>query len=78
MEWGPGASANFYSSLISLAQKNYGAIQDNDFPEISLYSIGLNGFDETGIINQELVKNQLIARNKGSWKSGGGFYSNPV
>ena len=66
MEWGPGASANFYSSLISLAQKNYGAIQDNDFPEISLHSIGLNGFDETGITDCELVKSQLIARSKRS------------
>jgi len=60
--WGPGASANFYLSLISLAQTKYGAIQDTDFPEIFLHSIGLNGFDENGVTNQELVKKQLIAR----------------
>jgi hypothetical protein len=59
--WVPGASANFYSSLISLAQKKYWAIQDTDFPEILLHSIGLKGFNETGIIDPNLVKKQLIS-----------------
>ena len=66
MAWVPGASANFYASLISLAQKKYNAVQDTDFPKIFLNSIALDGFDETGIINQNLVKSQLISRSQGT------------
>ena len=66
MAWAPGASANFYSSLISLAQKKYNAVQDVNFPKIFLNSITLKGFDETGIIDQNLVKSQLISRSERS------------
>lgn len=57
---GPEASVNLYAGLVKYAQKGYGAVQDNDYPPVILYSIPLEGFDETGIVDTMLVKTQLI------------------
>ncbi len=57
---GPEASANLYSKIIKYAQHEYGAVQDFDYPPIVIYSLPLFGFDETGIVDEELVKLQLI------------------
>ncbi len=57
---GPEASAKFYQNVITLAQQKYGAIQDTDYPPMMIYSLPLNGFDETGFVDKELVKFQLI------------------
>ena len=57
---GPEASANLYSKIIKYAQHEYGAVQDFDYPPIIIYSLPLFGFDETGIVNEGLVKKQLI------------------
>jgi len=57
---GPEASASLYSKIIKYAQKKYGAVQDSDYPPIIIYSLPLLGSDETGIVNEELVKKQLI------------------
>jgi len=67
--WVPGASSNFYAKLIKYAQKEYNAVQDTDYPPILIYSLPLLGFDETGIVDGGLVKNQLLARSQ---KDGGG------
>ena len=56
---GPLASHNFLGKVINYCQKNYEAIQDTEFPEMILYSIGLEGFDETGIVKKEKVLKQL-------------------
>ena len=58
---GPAASANLYQHLLEYAQQRYGAVQDNQYPPIIIYSLPLDGFDETGIVDSELVKQQLIA-----------------
>lgn len=58
---GPSASANLYSKIINYSQQEYGAIQDNEYPPVIIYSLTLDGFDETGITNADLVKKQLIA-----------------
>lgn len=57
---GPEASANLYSKIIKYSQHEYGAVQDFDYPPIIIYSLPLCGFDETGIVDEELVKKQLI------------------
>lgn len=57
---GPEASANLYHGIIKLAQKKYGAVQDTDYPEMFIYSLPLEGFDEKGIIDSDLVLKQLI------------------
>ena len=61
---GPLATSNFFSDVIAVCQEKYGAEQDTDFPKIYLSNIGLNGFDETGFKNLELVKKQLIQNTK--------------
>jgi len=58
---GPEASANLYSKIIKYSQHAYGAVQDSDYPPIILYSLPLEGFDETGIADAMLVRRQLIA-----------------
>ena len=57
---GPVASANLYMKIIKYAQHKYNAVQDSDYPPIIIYSLSLLGFDETGIVDKELVKKQLI------------------
>jgi aspartate racemase len=58
---GPLASANMYKLIVELAQKEFDAEQDSDFPPIIIYSLPLDGFDETGIVDEKLVLKQLIA-----------------
>ena len=57
---GPGASANLYVKIIKYSQQKYGAVQDIDYPPIIIYSLPLEGFDETGIVNEKLVEKQLV------------------
>lgn len=57
---GPEASSNLYSKIIKYAQHEYEAVQDFDYPPIVIYSLPLFGFDETGIVDEDLVKEQLI------------------
>lgn len=57
---GPGASANLYMEIIKYSQQKYGAVQDTDYPPVIIYSLPLNGFDETGIADVKLVESQLI------------------
>ena len=57
---GPEASANLYKKTIKYAQYQYGAIQDYDYPPMIIYSMPLEGFDETGIADPKLVKKQLV------------------
>ncbi|MDD3066392.1 MAG: amino acid racemase [Candidatus Gracilibacteria bacterium] len=58
---GPAASANLYQEILKYAQFKYNATQDNDYPPIIIYSLPMEGFDETGIADANLVKQQLIA-----------------
>ena len=57
---GPEASSNLYSKMIKYSQNKYGAVQDFDYPPIIIYSLPLFGFDETGIVDEDLVKKQVI------------------
>lgn len=57
---GPAASASLYQKMVKYAQYVYNAVQDSDYPPIIIYSLPLQGFDETGIVDEGLVKSQLI------------------
>ena len=57
---GPAATANFFSDIVSISQKVYLAEQDTDFPVCYLYNMPMEGFDETGFSNPDLIKKQLI------------------
>ena len=70
---GPAATANFFTDLINIAQNKYGAEQDTDFPEVILYNMPMDGFNETGFSNPDLVKNQLIKGVKKLEKWGASF-----
>lgn len=55
---GAAAGARMYSDLIKEYQSN-GAKEDSDFPEIIVHSLSSKGMDETGIVNEELIKSDL-------------------
>ncbi len=57
---GPAASSSLYARIISYCQKKYNSVQDNEYPQVMLYSIALDGFDETGIVDAQLVLKQLL------------------
>lgn len=57
---GPSASADLYSRIIKYSQQKYNATQDSDYPPIIIISLAMLGFDETGIVNEKLVEEQLI------------------
>ena len=57
---GPWASAHAVLSMIQQAQWDYNAVEDDEYPELVLRSIPLEGFGARGVENEELVKNQLF------------------
>jgi len=57
---GPSASADLYSRIIKYSQQKYNAVQDSDYPPVIIMSLAMSGFDETGIVDENLVKNQLV------------------
>lgn len=67
------ASANLYKKIVEIAQHEFRAEQDYDFPPISIYSLPLIGFDETGFVDKELVCKQLISGLRNLEKSGADF-----
>lgn len=70
---GPLATAKFFSDVVSIAQTKYSAEQDTDFPVVYLYNMPMEGFDETGFSNPDLVKEQLISGVKEIEKWGADF-----
>jgi len=57
---GPSASADLYYKIIKYSQQKYNAVQDTDYPPVVIVSLTLSGFDETGIVDDNLVKSQLV------------------
>ena len=56
---GAAAGARFYCDLITKCQ-SMGARKDSDFPEIFLHNMNSTGMDETGIVDPDTVKNDLM------------------
>ncbi len=57
---GPLAGANFFQTLITLAQEKYDAVQDCEFPQIFLNSAAIPGFDETGFTAPDIFLAHLV------------------
>lgn len=57
---GPATTATFFDDIVKISQQKYHAEQDTDFPKVYLYNTALEGFNETGFENMDLVKKQLI------------------
>lgn len=74
---GPAASADFYEQIVDIAQRDYRATDDTDFPPMFIYNLPLEGFDETGFVNPEAVKEQLIAGVKKLEAAGSDFVTIP-
>jgi len=70
---GPLASANLYLKMVKASQEMYHAEQDTDFPPIFIYSLPLFGFDQTGFVDQALVRNQLLSGVKKLEEAGSDF-----
>lgn len=61
--WGmwPEATAYLYKNILDYCQKKYGAVQDIDYPHMLINNIWLQGFDETWVTDEELVKQWLLS-----------------
>jgi aspartate racemase len=70
---GAAASADFYTQLVKIAQEKYKAEADDDFPPIWIYNLPVTGFNETGFVDPESVKNQMINANKNLAFAGSDF-----
>jgi aspartate racemase len=70
---GPSASADLYLRIIKYSQQEYNAVQDSDYPPVIIVSLAMSGFDETGIVDGILVKNQLVDGVKKLEASGADF-----
>lgn len=70
---GPATSADFYRRVIEIAQRDYHAEQDTDFPPMFIYNMPLAGFDETGSIDDEHIRAQLIVGVQKIEKAGSDF-----
>ncbi len=59
---GPAASAETYRQVVHLCQRQFNATEDDEFPEIVVYSLPLRGFDYRGFsVQQEKnVLRQLV------------------
>lgn len=70
---GPSASADLYLRIIKYSQHKYGAVQDYEYPPIIIMSLAMDGFNETGIVDEKLVKKQLVDGVKKLQKAGADF-----
>lgn len=61
---GPEASANLYLKMIHQMQERYNAYKDSDYPPMIIYNLSMEGFDETGIVDEKKVKEQLLNASK--------------
>lgn len=57
---GPWASAYAHEHLIKLAQWDYGAVQDHEYPDILHVSEALEGFGARGVEQDQIIAEQLL------------------
>lgn len=74
---GAAASADFYKQLVEIAQKKYGAQNDDDFPPMWIYNLPVKDFNEKGFVNPASVKKQLIKSAQMLEKAGSDFITIP-
>jgi aspartate racemase len=57
---GPEATLETYKRILRYCQTRYKAVQDHEYPHILINSLSLEGFDETGFKDPQLVLNGLV------------------
>lgn len=57
---GAAATCNWYKTILEILTKKYGLIQDNEYPEMYIFSLSMDGWSERGIDNERLAKSQLV------------------
>lgn len=70
---GPAASVSMIQRILAYCQNHFHAVQDTDYPPLLLYSMALEGFDESGIVDKEKVLQQLITGVKILEQGGSSF-----
>ncbi len=58
---GPVATGEFFNRIMALCQRIHGAVQDGDYPPISMYSMSLKGSDESGIKNEKVLEQEFVS-----------------
>ncbi|MBI3441991.1 MAG: aspartate/glutamate racemase family protein [Proteobacteria bacterium] len=57
---GPWAAAYAYTSLLRLVQNQHQAIEDDDYPNVIVYSCALQGMDAGGVRDESSTKQSLV------------------
>src|SRR5581483_8630499 len=68
---GPVATVHFYHTLLKIAQQQYGAIQDQDYPHLIINSLAFEGSSEYGLDgNGDMVLEQLLDGSESLQRAG--------
>jgi aspartate racemase len=57
---GPVATGEFFHRILVLCQRQHHAVQDGDYPPILLYSMSLQGSNESGIGNARILEREFV------------------
>jgi len=57
---GPVVTAEFYSRILKLCEREHGAVQDGDYPHILINSMSLKGSSESGIRNAKVLEREHV------------------
>lgn len=57
---GPWASAHAVLGIVQRSQWDYHAVEDDEYPEIILRSVPLQGFGAKGVEDKDIVRKQLV------------------
>lgn len=55
------ASCNWYKMILSIIDKKYTVSQDEEYPEMYIFSLSMKGWSERGIEDEQKVKKHLIS-----------------
>ena len=53
---GPLAGSDVLAKALAYAATEYGAVEDADYPDVVLFSHGIDDFDSTGNIEEDFVR----------------------
>ncbi len=57
---GPVATVEFLHRVLTLSQREHGAVQDGEYPPILAYSLSLQGSSEQGVRSPRLLAHELV------------------
>ncbi|HTW77788.1 MAG TPA: amino acid racemase [Thermoplasmata archaeon] len=56
---GPVATLEYVGRILALCQRSHGAVQDHEYPPLLVYSMSLEGSDETGVRSSRVLAREL-------------------